>query len=154
MRKPFLSLDYEIVGECWEYSGSRDPNGYPRAHRRRLGEQWAHRVAWIEVNGPIPEGMFVLHICDNPPCIRPEHLHLGTQADNMADKVARGRQSYGESGNAVLTEDDVRLIRWLLSEGYTQKEIAQQFSVRQPRISNISRGKSWAWLDREVPTND
>jgi len=74
------------AGACWEWEGSRFPSGYGRLKRMR-----AHRAVWEAVYGPIPAGLCVLHRCDNPPCVRPDHLRLGTQADNMRDRASKGR---------------------------------------------------------------
>lgn len=76
------------TGECWVWVAGRFVTGYG-AYRN----QGAHRVSWGLMNGPIPAGLFVLHRCDNPPCVRPDHLFLGTHTDNMHDKVAKGRAS-------------------------------------------------------------
>lgn len=74
------------VGDCVEWAGLRFRDGYGR-----VGSKQAHRVAWEQTYGPIPEGLFVLHRCDNRPCVNPEHLFLGTNTDNMQDMVAKGR---------------------------------------------------------------
>lgn len=77
---------------CWEWSGLRSARGYGRfGHDSRR----AHRIAWELTFGPVPDGLLVCHTCDNPPCIRPEHLFLGTDADNARDMVAKGRGRYG-----------------------------------------------------------
>lgn len=79
---------------CHEWGGTRDADGYgvlPKVARAQLGERRASRAAFVLDRGAVPEGLRVLHSCDNPPCVRPEHLRAGTQAENMADKVSRGR---------------------------------------------------------------
>jgi len=80
-------------GDCWVWIGTRWPTGY--GQMRGDGRQlMAHRVAWQIVKGPIPEGLFVCHKCDNPPCVRPDHLFLGTAADNTRDRDVKGRNGY------------------------------------------------------------
>ena len=84
-----------ITEGCWTWNGGRDKNGYGRFNvRPRLSSlDRTHRVSWVIHFGAIPEGLQICHHCDNPPCVRPDHLFLGTAADNNADKVAKGRQS-------------------------------------------------------------
>jgi len=86
------------VDSCWEWTSRRDRQGYGR-----LGIQGAslraHRIAWIATHGPIPTGLCVLHHCDNPPCINPAHLFLGTPKDNVHDRIAKGR--HGSSGRPI-----------------------------------------------------
>lgn len=79
---------------CWEWQAKRFDNGYGSFAVSRNKNQGAHRVAWELTNGPIPAGMSVLHHCDNRPCVRPDHLFLGTQLDNMRDMLAKGRQRW------------------------------------------------------------
>lgn len=78
------------VCSCWEWTGWRKETGYGRV---RIDGRilYAHRVSWILANGPIPDDLRVLHRCDNPPCVNPDHLFLGTQGDNNADRDAKGR---------------------------------------------------------------
>lgn len=79
---------------CWEWMGSYFGTGYGQFTVRmgRTRKNWiAHRYAWARTFGPIPDGLWVLHRCDNPKCVRPDHLFLGTHADNMADMKAKGR---------------------------------------------------------------
>ena len=116
----------------------------------------AHRIAWELTNGPIPVGLMVLHRCDRPPCIRPDHLFLGTHADNMRDMIAKGRAPLhrGESNpHAKLTRSQVEQIRALYKglqhrfrprTGPTQTELAEQFGVTQEHIASIVRGACWA----------
>lgn len=79
------------VAGCWVWTGSKIPTGYGKLsiHNKKVA---AHRLSWALHNGPIPAGLHVLHRCDNPPCVNPEHLFLGTDGDNAADKVSKGRQ--------------------------------------------------------------
>lgn len=78
------------LDECWEWTAARHPSGYGTFY---FNGKWsrAHRTAWELANGPIPEGLLVLHRCDNPPCVNPRHLWLGTDADNTRDMIAKGR---------------------------------------------------------------
>lgn len=77
---------------CWEWTGSHVPRGYGTVWDSMRGRKvYVHRLSWEMHHGPIPDGMFVLHLCDNPPCWNPEHLSIGTHRDNMADMTAKGR---------------------------------------------------------------
>jgi len=89
---------------CWEYTGCRGKNGYGRIGDDDGKTVNAHRLAWTLVNGPIPDGLHALHHCDNPPCCNVEHLFLGTDADNTADKMAKGR---GRNGTGPIAATDV-----------------------------------------------
>ena len=110
----------------------------------------AHRVSWELANGPIPSGMCVLHRCDNPPCVNPVHLFLGTQHDNVIDMIAKGRKNpaCGENhGRAKLTAAAVREIR---ERGLTesQQSLARLHGVSQVAISHVLLRKSWKHLAR------
>ncbi len=101
----------------------------------------AHRVAWKEANGQTPEGMQVLHTCDNPPCCNVEHLFLGTNAENASDMVAKGRGNIGEKhGMVKLTRGQVEKIR---SDIRVQRVIADDYGVSRSNVSLIKRGKRW-----------
>ena len=103
-----------------------------------------HRLAWSVAKGPIPEGLHVLHRCDTPACTNPAHLFLGTNADNMADKVAKGRSSSGERhGRAKLTNAIVWSIRARLAARDTCASIARDFDVSRETISDIKTGRTW-----------
>lgn len=141
-----------LPDECWEWTAYRNQDGYGMIHISR-GVTHAHRVAWELANGPIPQDMSVCHHCDNPSCCNPDHLYVGTQADNMQDMSKRGRGVYpdtrGENhGLSKLTEHDVREIRRLRSEeGWTLRQLAAAFSVSESTVSVVARHEAWRWLD-------
>lgn len=134
---------------CIEWAGRRAKDGYGRIDNGKQG-LLTHRYAWELKHGPIPEGLNVLHKCDNPPCCNDEHLFLGTLADNNADRDSKGRQvtPRGEScGTAKLTDKDVIEIRRRLSAGEAYQSIASAFQVSRSCISRIKLGVTWAHLN-------
>jgi hypothetical protein len=134
---------------CWLYQG-KDGYGKLLVEGKYVR---AHRFSWKLHFGPIPDGLLVCHRCDNKICIRPDHLFLGTHADNAADKVSKGRQARsgatnpqrGENHyNAKLTEEDVRQIRTFYALGNTsQTALGKQFGVGPTMIYKIVHGKKW-----------
>lgn len=131
---------------CWHWNGARDRLGYGYVGTYWDGILKAHRVAWAMDHGEVPVGILVCHTCDNPSCVNTKHMFLGTDADNSADKVAKGRAVAVrgmDQGNAKMSDDDVRRIRFLLILGMRQKDIALLFRVAVPTIGHISRGASW-----------
>lgn len=137
---------------CWPWLAYRSPKGYGMLARSSEGKSpiAASRLAWEFTVGPIPKGMLVCHVCDNPSCCNPLHLFLGTPADNMADMIRKGRQNpaRGEaSGTAKLSNDDVRSIRRLLASGLPQYEIAAKFGVHSTQVCRINTGERWSHVD-------
>ena len=131
---------------CWEFTGCRTPKGYGQLNRGARGQGLipAHRAAWEITNGPIPKGMFVCHRCDNPPCCNPDHLFLGTPADNSSDMTAKGRSTRGERNpTAILNEPIVAEIKLLLSQGRSAASLGRQFGVSRGAIDHIKRGVNW-----------
>jgi hypothetical protein len=120
-------------GECLEWQAGKFSNGYGAfSHRSRL--VYAHRYSWELHSGPIPAGMFVCHSCDNRGCVNPEHLFLGTHADNMADMKSKDRQY------KKLTADDVENIR-ANAENLLLREQAKIYGVHESTISRVVNGK-------------
>ena len=128
---------------CIEWIGHRDKNGYGNISIDGKTKR-AHRVSYEFAKGPIPSGLLLRHKCDNPPCVNPEHLEPGTNAENHWDRERRGRSYKGE-GNpcAHLTNDQVRAIRIELAEGKTHLVLALKFGVGTSTISRIARGVGW-----------
>lgn len=125
---------------CIRFTGTVDSDGYGQIMINRVKYR-AHRLAYELASGPIPEGYVVRHKCDNPSCINPDHLEAGTQADNIKDKVERGRQASGSSiGVSKLTETDVKNIR---SSGLKVSFLASSYGVSTVSIRNILRRKTW-----------
>jgi len=133
-------VDIRSHGECWEWQGQTAGNGYG-FFRLNGKKRPAHRVSWMLTNRQqIPTGMHILHSCDHPPCVNPSHLRLGTHAENMREKAAKGRAS----GSPVLSPKDVERIRLLYAlGGATQLDLSRQFGVSQSQISLIVNGKAW-----------
>ena len=123
---------------CWLWRGGEFVSGYGAVQWKRKHLS-AHRVAWQLKFGLIPPGLSVLHACDTPACVNPEHLSLGTQGANNADMVSRGRAR----GNARL---DPLLVRQIRSASGTQDQIAQQFGISQSLVSKIVHRRLWKWV--------
>ena len=138
--------------ECWVWQGAKLPKGYgflkiPRTRR----QIYAHRLSYLINVGEIPERMNVLHRCDNPACVNPAHLFIGSHKDNSQDMAAKDRHLRGERNTeAVLTARDVLQIKKLLAMNeFSQKRIGMMFGVAQITISRIHRGLRWKHIAPE-----
>lgn len=146
--------------DCWIWIGSLNVGGYGKISRPGQGDKCllAHRISWELYNGPIPDGLEVCHHCDNPACVRPDHLFLGTQKDNLQDAIKKGRlnpakcnQPSGENhGRAVLTVAQVKKIKETYSQKagrysrlITQRKLAKQFNISRRTIADILSGRTW-----------
>lgn len=127
---------------CWPWQGARNPTGYGVFQAGTRGQVRAHRFAYELTKGPL-QGL-AMHRCDNPPCCNPNHLIDGTNAENMADMVAKGRQARGtRHGRAKLTPTDVIAIRAHLSAGRPPGRVALLFGVSRAAIRSIADGRAW-----------
>ncbi len=139
-REFLLAATRAETDDCIEWRFAMHKTGYGRS-----GADLAHRAAYAIVNGGIPEGAWILHRCDNRPCINPRHLFLGDRRANIDDMVAKGRSVRGvKQHRAKLDPEKVRLIRWLYAEGVGQRELGRQFGVSQSTIRPLLIGKTWA----------
>ena len=138
-------------GGCWEWTAGKNAGGYGVFGMDRTSVL-AHRLAYTLEVGEIPTGMVLRHNCDNPGCVNPGHLSLGTRKDNADDMVKRGRSGacggdadqHGENNpSAKLDEADIVFIRYWLSQGHSQADIADAFGVSQSNISFINTGRRW-----------
>ena len=141
---------------CWKWLGStmkapsRPSKDWHGQWRNGLGQhELTHRAAWRLFVGPIPDRAMVLHRCDNARCCNPEHLYLGTQADNVKDMWDRGRAKPGVSrgedhGRSKLTEDDVRAIR---KSDEPAKTIMERFGISKTQVYDIRKRRSWAHIE-------
>ena len=136
---------------CIEWMGARDKNGYGRIKPFNKKRMRVHRYSYERFIGPIPEGMFVCHHCDNPPCVNPKHLFLGTNIDNILDSSKKGRRSKNNlSGcpmemlpNSKLSTTDVLQIRKLLGIEIKCTQIARWYGVHSSTIYAIRDRKTW-----------
>jgi hypothetical protein len=148
-QKPLAERFWEKVektASCWLWNGYRNPGGYGQVNigSRGDGMRLAHRVSWELHYGTIPEDMNVLHRCDTPSCVNPSHLFLGTDADNVADMMNKGRGCTGErNGHAKLTADDVRAIRYMVDSGESYRAVAMQYGVSPSSIYGIANRRRW-----------
>lgn len=130
---------------CWLWLGYVGPNGY--SHAMYGGKHMSgHRAAYLEFNGPIPDGMHVLHKCDVRTCLNPSHLVVGTHTDNMRDCARKGRlkmQKGERSANFILTADDVTDIR---KSSLSNATLARRYGVRPHTIYKARNGYTWAHI--------
>jgi hypothetical protein len=133
-------------GECWVWTGCRTRSGYGRFNFRGRVLN-AQRACWEIVHGPVAAELFVCHRCDNPPCVNPAHLFLGTPADNVADKIAKGRAADVRGARhprARLNRSIIESIRAAALAGSPPRRVAAQFGVSPSTVDRARRGVHWA----------
>lgn len=131
---------------CWIWSGAKNNKGYGQIQLggRGVGIALTHRVVFELENGPVPVGMCVMHTCDQPACVRPDHLVLGTVAENNADMRRKNRGIAGERHpKHRLTAADIACIRTSARAGVSARELASDFAVKANTINGIVAGRSW-----------
>ena len=134
---------------CWIWLANTTPKGYGLI-RNNGAYLNAHRVSYELHVGPIPEGMYACHTCDNPGCVNPYHLFAGTARDNQRDCIDKGRNRprRGEDNHySKLTAEDVIVIRKMAKEGKRQQDIAQRFGIAKQTVSCIVCRRSWAHIE-------
>ncbi len=135
---------------CWIWQAARQRKGYGRFGIKKLTVS-AHRFSWILVRGEIPLGLCICHHCDNPPCVNPDHLFLGTNADNTRDSINKGRLSlnavHGEAHpNNKLLASTVLAIRREVVVGISMRELARRYNVSHVTIQRIVHREIWIHL--------
>lgn len=125
---------------CWHWKSDLP---YPKTtiNGKSIG---VHRASYEMINGPIPGGLEACHRCDNPRCVRPDHVFLGTQSDNIIDASRKGRMKSNVNAKRKLNDAQVTAILLKLQDGITQLEIASMFGVSQSMVSKIRLGLSWS----------
>lgn len=133
---------------CWPWTGYRDKQGYGKVMREG-NNVFAHRWAWRLLGDPIPEGVVIRHMCDNPPCCNPTHLMSGTQKDNIRDRQERGRHRPGRfpgeaHHNARLTDADIRAIREARANGESIVSLSKRYGMSYHWMSEIIHRRAWS----------
>lgn len=148
-RRFWSKVSRRVPNKCWLWRAARSTKGYGKFAIRcdgRLRATYAHRVAWELSNGPVPDGLCICHTCDTPACVNPAHMFLGTHADNVADKIAKGRlrtPSGEKHPHAKLTWRDVREARQLHMQGWTFRKLAERYGVTRWSIQSAFNGRTW-----------
>ncbi|UOF80472.1 endonuclease [Caudoviricetes sp.] len=137
------------VRECWTWNASCRPDGYGQWRRADGKIELAHRASWRLFRTEIPAGAHILHKCDNPSCVNPTHLFLGSHADNMRDMWGKGRARPGRSmgekhGMAKLTAEIVQEIR---SSGESGVELARKFGLAATTVCDVRKRRTWKHID-------
>ena len=142
-------VDIRGKADCWPWTAYRSPHGYGRIGRggKRGRIETASRLAWELRNGPIPDGLHVLHRCDNPACCNPAHLFLGTHGDNVRDMYAKGRANRPKGERhccARFTPEQVHEVRRLYATGlFSQRMLGARYGVSHKAIGNVVSRRTW-----------
>ena len=153
IRNRFEAKYVKVSSGCWEWIAGRTEDGYGYFRDGKRGVR-AHRFSYELYIGKIPDGMLVLHRCNNRKCVNPEHIYIGTQAENIRDSIAAGthcsvlhEDRRGQMASlSKLDNDDVVHIKTMLKNGIKQWLIAWVYQVRRSTIGNINTGYSWSHI--------
>lgn len=137
-------VDIKEENDCWEWQAFRDKCGYGQFGIKYQIEK-SHRISYLLINEAIPEGMNILHKCDNPPCCNPIHLFAGTQFDNIKNMASKGRNSCLKLND----EDVLEIVKLIEETTLTQQQIADKFGVNHRLISSIQNGVAWRHLFKD-----
>jgi len=150
MKRFWDKVDVRGLDDCWPWLAAKNKEGYGRFSLGSKADnsrevECAHRMAWRLDKGSIPDGMCVLHACDNPPCVNPAHLFLGTKTDNMRDMMNKNRRNHKGILNPAsrLTEDAVRVARIYCEQGHTIQSMATVFNVSDVTMGKAVNRQTW-----------
>lgn len=131
-------------GACWPWTRGRFPfgHGFVKLNGRTTG---SHRIAWHLARGPIPEGLCVLHKCDNPPCCNPDHLFLGTHRDNANDRHRKGRTAR-INHTAKVSAGEVAIIRAEYKRGVSTRDLSARYHIDMCAVWRIATYRTWRWV--------
>lgn len=140
-------VDIKSIEECWTWMGYKNKKGYGRFGITSYNKYLSHRYCWTICCGDIPLGLFVLHKCDNPSCVNPMHLFLGTNSDNMIDcsNKDRSNKPRGENNpsHKLKTIDIINIRKQYISGEYSQRQLAKMYNIHQTTIGDIVRQELW-----------
>lgn len=134
------------INECWVWTGCKEKMGHGRIRVNKSTREMAHRLSYILANGEIPKDKCVCHSCDNPSCVNPNHLWVGSKGQNNTDRASKGRsaKAIGELNNSSkLTNENVIEIKNLIKGGVKPKQLAIKFNVSQATIGRIKNNLGW-----------
>lgn len=146
----WAKVDKRGPDECWIWTANRLPKGYGlfRVEDKMVK---THRLSYEMHKGPIPKGLWVLHTCDNPPCVNPTHLWVGTNAENVADKETKGRGNHprgAKHGRATISEATAREIRATHAAGLSStKALAERFGIATHIVHDVVHRRSWRHVE-------
>jgi hypothetical protein len=132
-------VNKHTLSGCWEWTGSRNDYGYGQMKWDSVKVIYAHRFSYELHIGPIPTGLVLMHSCDKPSCVNPDHLTPGTNSDNTKDMILKGR-----CRTAKITIEQVREIKRRLAGGEYYRDMAKEFNVSVTTVYFIKTGKTWA----------